>query len=140
MTGETPKIVVAYDGSDPGRRALERGAGLADGASVTVVSVAHLLRPVGRGPGPEPIDPDEVARRDRALEEAKSRLAEKGIEARLVPGIGDPATVLVEEAREWGADLIVVGTRGLNLGERIMLGSVSTKVVHHAPCDVLVVR
>jgi nucleotide-binding universal stress UspA family protein len=134
------KIVIAYDGSESGRRALERGAELANGAAVTVVSVAHLLRPVGRGPGPEPLDPDEVARRDRVLAEAQSLLADKGIEARLVPGIGDPASVLVEEAQEWGADLIVVGTRGLNLGERIMLGSVSTKVVHHAPCDVLVAR
>jgi nucleotide-binding universal stress UspA family protein len=38
------------------------------------------------------------------------------------------------------ADLIIVGTRGLNTAQRLLLGSVSTKVMHHAPCDVLVVR
>jgi nucleotide-binding universal stress UspA family protein len=134
------RIVVGYDGSDAARRALERAAALADGTEVTVVSVVHMLRPVGRGPGPEPLDPEEVARRDRALEESRELLAERGVAARTVEGVGDPAAVLVEEAREWGADLIVVGTRGLGLGERIVLGSVSTKVVHHAPCDVLVVR
>jgi nucleotide-binding universal stress UspA family protein len=134
------KIVVGYDGSDAARRGLERTAALADGAEVTVVSVAHLLRPVGHGPGREPLEPEEMARCDRALDESRAILAEKGIDVRAVRGVGDPASVLVEEARNWEADLIVVGTRGLGPGERIMLGSVSTKVVHHAPCDVLVVR
>ena len=48
--------------------------------------------------------------------------------------------MLVQQAREAGADLIAVGTRGLNAAQRALLGSVSTKVVHHAECDVLVVR
>jgi nucleotide-binding universal stress UspA family protein len=50
------------------------------------------------------------------------------------------AAELVQEAEESGADLIVVGTRGLNAAKRLVLGSVSTNVVQHAPCDVLVVR
>jgi nucleotide-binding universal stress UspA family protein len=57
-----------------------------------------------------------------------------------IEGHGNPADVLVEEAEESGADLIVVGTRGLNAARRLVLGSVSTNVVQHAPCDVLVVR
>jgi nucleotide-binding universal stress UspA family protein len=50
--------------------------------------------------------------------------------------------VLVQEAEESGADLIVVGTRGLSATRRALrlMGSVSTNVIHHAPCDVLVVR
>ena len=48
--------------------------------------------------------------------------------------------MIVQEAEESGADLIVVGTRGLNAAKRLVLGSVSTNVVHHAPCDVLVVH
>jgi nucleotide-binding universal stress UspA family protein len=67
-------------------------------------------------------------------------LGEKGISSRLVEGRGDPADVLVEEAKEAGADLIVVGSRGQNPVARAVLGSVSAKVVHEAPCDVLVVR
>ena len=42
--------------------------------------------------------------------------------------------------RKRARDLIAVGTRGLNAAQRALLGSVSTKVVHHAECDVLVVR
>ena len=47
---------------------------------------------------------------------------------------------VLAEVRESGADLIVIGTRGLNAAQRLILGSVSTNVVHHAHCDVLVVR
>jgi len=135
------KIVVAFDGSDHARRALERAAQLAlEGASVTVVSAVHVRPHTGRGPGHPPVDPDEAAERQQRLDEAETFLSKAGIEVRAVAGVGDPADAIVDEAREWGADLIVVGTRGLGGGQRLVLGSVSTKVLHHAPCDVLVVR
>lgn len=55
--------------------------------------------------------------------------------------IGGPAgQVIVEEAESWGADLIVVGSRGLGAWSRLMLGSVSSAVVHHAKCSVEIVR
>jgi nucleotide-binding universal stress UspA family protein len=53
---------------------------------------------------------------------------------------GDPAAAILEEAETEHADMILVGTRGRNPVERLILGSVSTKVVHGAHCDVLVVR
>jgi nucleotide-binding universal stress UspA family protein len=53
---------------------------------------------------------------------------------------GNPADVILEEARKVGAGLVVVGTGGKNAVERFVLGSVSDKVAHRAPCDVLVVR
>jgi nucleotide-binding universal stress UspA family protein len=53
---------------------------------------------------------------------------------------GAPKQAIVEEAEEWGADLIVVGSHGYGFWERMFLGSVSSAVVHHAPCSVLVVR
>ena len=59
-------------------------------------------------------------------------------EARVVDG--EPRHVIAATAREWGADLIVVGARGLGAFGRLLLGSVSTAVMHHAPCPVLVVR
>ena len=52
---------------------------------------------------------------------------------------GNPEQVIVEIARSWGADLIVVGSHGRGFWGRL-LGSVSDAVVHHAPCSVLVVR
>lgn len=54
--------------------------------------------------------------------------------------IGSPENKIVEAANRMKADLIVVGSHGYNRLERILLGSVSDSVVHHAPCSVMVIR
>lgn len=53
---------------------------------------------------------------------------------------GSPQQVIVEEAESWGADLIVMGSRGLGTWNRLLMGSVSNSVVHHANCSVEIVR
>lgn len=53
---------------------------------------------------------------------------------------GPPREIIVDEADKWGADLIVMGSRGLGAWSRVLLGSVSNAVVHHAKCSVLIVR
>ena len=53
---------------------------------------------------------------------------------------GPPRQVIVEEAERWGADLIIMGSRGLGAWNRLLLGSVSSAVVHHAKCSVEIVR
>lgn len=53
---------------------------------------------------------------------------------------GPPSRVIVEEVERWGADLIIMGSRGLGAWNRLLLGSVSSAVVHHAVCSVEVVR
>jgi len=132
-------IVLAYDGSDPAKRALERTAELADGAAVTVVSAVHILAVSGRAGAV--IDQDEVAERKQELTDAAEYLRAKGIEPKTVEAHGlDVGDAILEEARGAAADLIVVGSSGKNLAERIVLGSVSSKVVHGSPRDVLVVR
>ena len=67
-------------------------------------------------------------------------LRERGIATKLIEARGDPAKLLVTEAKTANADLIIVGTHGRGSLGRSLLGSVGTSVVHHAPCDVLVVR
>jgi nucleotide-binding universal stress UspA family protein len=114
---------------------------IADGATIAVVSSAApalLLRDPAQGVGPE--DPADREARTQALAQAREYLEGKGITGVYVEGHGNPADVIVQEADDSGADLIVVGTRGRNAAQRVLLGSVSTNVVHHAPCDVLVVR
>jgi nucleotide-binding universal stress UspA family protein len=53
---------------------------------------------------------------------------------------GDPRRVIVDEAMQWGADLIIIGARGHSALERWLIGSVAQNVVAHAPCSVEVVR
>jgi len=53
---------------------------------------------------------------------------------------GDPADAILDVAEERGADLIVVGNRGMAGAKRFLLGSVPNKVSHHAPCSVMIIR
>jgi len=134
------KILVAYDGSESAQRALAQAADLAssDGASVSVVSVAEPLPQFGRAGAAMP--PEEEEERRHELADAKETLAAKGVDAKVVERRGDPATLIVDEAEAEGSDVIVVGSRGLNTAQRWLIGSVSSRVVQHAPCNVLVVR
>jgi nucleotide-binding universal stress UspA family protein len=133
-----PIIVVGYDGSDAANRALVRAAQLAlpSRGRVTVVAAAPLLvhfgeAPVGRGEMPQP---------DAILAEAAERLRRLGIESEGIAVPLEPADALIETARDLDAEILVVGTRGRGRAARTALGSVSTAVLHHAPCDVLIVR
>jgi len=133
------RIVVGFDGSDQAREALERAADIAGGATIAVVSSANV-RTFFRGAGLSPVDPADAEAREKALADAREFLEGRGVNGVYIEGHGSPADVIVQEAEESGADLIVVGARGLGAAKRIALGSVSTNVVHHAHCDVLVVR
>lgn len=124
MSAQPRNIVVGYDGSDASRRALDAAADLAGyGSRLAVVSVAP--HPVSENGGP--------------LADARERLLRRHVEARYLEPFGEPAEALVATARELEADLVVVGRRKSSL-QRLVLGSVSAKVVRRAPCDVLVVR
>lgn len=137
-------IVVGYDGSEHADRALDRAIDLAsEGTQLVVVSAARfssLAADPGFAASTSAVDPIDAEAAQANLEKARARLDVRGVQARTVEGHGDAADVIVRQAETDQADLIVVGTRGLNFAQRALLGSVSTKVVHHAPCDVLVVR
>lgn len=77
---------------------------------------------------------DKVARgREIAAEEGAGRVTLQAI-------AGSPADVLLEAAEDFGAEVIVVGSRGLTSAAHFVLGSVASSVSHHAPCDVLIVQ
>jgi universal stress protein A len=67
-------------------------------------------------------------------------LADKNVLVKTELLTGSPESRIVEKAEEINADLIIVGSHGYNRWERLLLGSVSDSVIHHAPCSVLVVR
>ena len=132
------RIIVGYDGSDSARRALDRAAELAGyGTTVTVVSVAPPAYSAGLPAGADAAD---VQRARELLAEARDALALRQVSVTTLDPIGSAAEQIVLAADELGADLVVVGSRNGHAEERAVLGSTSTKVLHHAPCDVLVVR
>jgi nucleotide-binding universal stress UspA family protein len=138
MAVRARSILVGYDGSEAAERALDAAAELAGyGSTLAVVSVA-------RGREDERIEYDgtngSVGRSSALLREARERLLRRQVTARYLEPVGEPAEMLVETARELDADLIVVGRRNQSALQRLVLGSVSAKVVRRAPCDVLVVR
>jgi nucleotide-binding universal stress UspA family protein len=123
MAPRARRILVGYDGSETGRRALHAAADLVGyGSTLTVVSVA---------------DGQAV---DGLLDDAREQLLRRNVTADYVSRSGNPAEELADACRELESDLIVVGRREQGALRRLVLGSVSAQVVNRAPCDVLVVR
>ena len=111
------KIVIGYDGSESADRALDRAAELLDEAVTSSGQRDSHARRQGRG-----FDPIEKEDFERQLVKAKARLADAGIAATTVEGMGDPARVIAEQAKQSGADLIVVGNSHKNILERLLFG------------------
>jgi nucleotide-binding universal stress UspA family protein len=131
------KILLAYDGSEPARTALEQTIELAKSfdAEVAVISVVPVH------PGRVPIDPwDDRTVHAEELLEARRLLQEAGIEATLIEPGGDPAKTIERIAEERDYDTIVIGSRGLGLVARALQGSVSEHVAANAHATVVVAR
>ena len=131
------RILVAYDGGEPGRRALDTAIEMARGigALISVVSVVPVH------PGRTPIDPwdDQQVHRE-ALAEARTVLETAGIAADYLEPAGDPARVIEALVDDFGYDVVVVGSRGLGTVARFMQGSVSEHVATHANATVVIAR
>ncbi len=139
-------IVVGFDGSDASRHAVGRAVGLARALGSRLVLVTVVAPPtvfLGELLVPEVIDLSAVVEPAKKQLEALAREIREttGVEAEPVILMGDPADELVNYAEENGCDLIVVGRRGRGGLERLILGSVSSKIVSISHrVDVLVVE
>jgi nucleotide-binding universal stress UspA family protein len=125
------KIVWATDGSESADRALPLAKSLAsnEGASLLVL---HASSPSGGEDDP---------RQSKIAEQVKE-LTDAGVNASLTvvsSEVNGPAHALAEAAREEGAEVIVMGTRGHTPLTGLLLGSVTQRLLHIAPCPVLVV-
>jgi len=138
-------ITVGIDGSDGARRALgwAMKEAAAHHAPLTVVTV-HEVAASGWTGNPVILSPDEAAvekarlAAEESVAKAAAQLGESqppSVTVRAVNGFA--ARELIEASRE--ADLLVVGSRGSGGFARLMVGSVSDQVVHHAYCPVVVV-
>ena len=134
------RITLATDGSDASAKALafvlttfqpDRSTGR--GGRVPIhVSVIHVMAPI-KYPGLK-------AAGYRLVEESVRKLIKAGFTAEPLCQLGKPAEEIMKVASKQHADLIVIGAKGLGAIARFLLGSVSTRVVQHAHCAVLVVR
>jgi nucleotide-binding universal stress UspA family protein len=141
-------IVVGTDGSDTARKAVHEAVELARsiGASVDIVSAYEpvpnqRLREEARQ-APEDLQWTINQREDvdATLREAVEEHEGSGVALETFARQGDPADAILDVAEERGADLIVVGNKGMTGAKRFLLGSVPNKVSHHAPCSVLIIR
>jgi nucleotide-binding universal stress UspA family protein len=144
-------IVVGTDGSSTAERAVDVAGELGRrlGAEVHVVTAYQPVRSAmlagvgamgGSVPPPAWLGDDERVAAEEVVRRAGERLAQAGISATQVARLGEPADALLVLAEEIGADLIVVGNRGMTGVRRYLLGSVADRVAHHAPCSVHIVH
>jgi nucleotide-binding universal stress UspA family protein len=148
-------VLITTDGSEQSLKAARYLRSLLDPASLDRITVLAVVRPLAAVPFASDFGEEEhVAQQadddpggysfHRAAEEAVERVAEELREMTsnvdtIVRG-GAPADQIIRAADELEADLIVVGGRGKGAVEAILLGSVAYRVLHHAPCPVLVTR
>jgi nucleotide-binding universal stress UspA family protein len=144
------KILLAYDGSEYAQKASEIAMKLAKihDAELEVVHVRPQLIAAALYENPVFVDPAISLETEAFLKQRAEEIINKAADVIKDAGIkyttqiltGDPADEICKEAEKQKTDLIVIGSRGLNPVSRFFLGSVSSKVVNHAPCSVTVVR
>jgi nucleotide-binding universal stress UspA family protein len=109
-----------------------------------VLSVAEVIQPAMVGMVPDVVVPEVQIRSEAEAKasatQAATRLLSCGLDAKGIALEGDPETAITDYAREWGADLIVVGSHDRSLAERLLSGNIPEKVLKHAPCSVLVIK
>jgi nucleotide-binding universal stress UspA family protein len=135
------RILIAYDGSEPAERAFDFALSLSR-AYQSELFVFAVARP------PEPADDVET---EAILEYAEEhfklqfsdlerRASQHGVKAHFSTAVGHPVEQILFQAETNRIDHIVVGSRGKNMFQRLLLGSVSSQLVDHARCSVTVVR
>ena len=143
------RILLAVDGSPSADRACDLVASLAwpEGTLVRVVAALDVGPALWGGPwipavpaDADLLEADAVRELSAVLERARERVVSAGMAVEIELLRGSPRLAIVEEAKLWQPDLTVVGSRGHGPIESALLGSVSSAVVDHGVCPVLVAR
>jgi len=141
-------IVVGTDGSATATEAVRQAVELAQsvGAKIQLVSAyepvssARLREEARQAPADLEWSVNEREDVDATLADAAEIAEGAGVPVERFARQGEPADAILDVAEEAGADLIVVGNKGMTGARRFLLGSVPNKVSHHAPCSVLIIR
>jgi nucleotide-binding universal stress UspA family protein len=145
------KILIATDGSEFSKAATAMACEILagqPGATVAIVSAYDMPASTGAEPyvGSPRVYQELIDDLKRMAEDAISSSREmiekrfSKIKIQVEAKMGRPAEVIIDAARRWEADMIIIGSHGHGFWNRALLGSVSSAVVHHAHCPVLVVR
>jgi nucleotide-binding universal stress UspA family protein len=146
------KILFATDGAKQSEAAAEmlKTFAFSDGDEIKIVSVVDMAVPMAidiyGGYLPDTNELEKTARENAAklLEATEARIksyfTDKNVMVSSEVLFGSPESRIVETAEAIHPDVIVLGSHGYSRWERLLLGSVSDSVVHHAPCSVLIVR
>ena len=144
--GGVRTVLTATDFSDTAVDTAETAARLVcDRPEASRIVLVHVIEPIviyeeyGMTAAPV-ITEQDVEQARVSLEKTAQPLRDHGFAVETVVREGYPASSIQDEARERSAHLIAVGTHGRQGLERLMLGSVAERIVHHAPCPVLSVR
>lgn len=143
------KVLVGYDGSEHANGAIRVGAEFAEkyGGELLLLAVfnpAALYAIQAFTPAAvltqHMIEKDALTWQEGVEKSVKDILTSQQTDYRFLREIGNPVEKILAVAEREKVDMIVVGSRGRGGFERLLLGSVSDAVVHHAPCSVLIVR
>jgi nucleotide-binding universal stress UspA family protein len=159
---EFQRILVGVDDSDLGQAVLERSLALAQACKarlhlfhcLMVEAIAEpIIPPISGGIadlGTYPGLVDNVYLVQQMQEQESQAItllkkysdiaSQQGVSTEFSHQVGEPGRALCQIAKDWSADLIVIGRRGRSGFAEAFLGSVSNYVVHHAPCSVLVIQ
>jgi len=140
ITGLT-KIILATDGSEHSERALREAVSLAKTCGTRLYAVTVIeMNAEYAALAPKAVEKAEVEAK-QFLDEVKKCAAKENIECDIIALHGeDVAEVLVGQAEKLSADMIVMGRHGRKKGLRkLFMGSVTSNLISHAPCKVLVV-
>jgi len=137
-------ILVAVDGSQSSQRAVEFAASLA-AATDASLALLHVLSPEEHSlAGASALSQEDLSKRTQQaaapILDAARNIAGEHLVVTTDVRRGHPADEIVAYAAQITADLIVMGSRGLSDLQSLLLGSVSSSVVQHAPCSVTIVR
>lgn len=142
------KILVGTDGSPTSLLSVKEAAQLAKASNAELVilcayqplDVATIEKWKAEAPAELSWRFTGSAVAEEAATKGVTAAAEEGVKARTRVEEGEAADTLINAAETEGADLIVVGNRGMSGATRFLLGSVPNKVSHHAPCDLMIVK
>jgi nucleotide-binding universal stress UspA family protein len=139
------KIVLAVDDSKFSEAAAKSLAGQFRSQD-TEVRVLHVVEPIVISEPPQmsagyyPELEDQLPQAREIVDRVAKTLSSAGFRVTTSVATGDARSIILENAAEWNADLIVLGSHGRKGLERFFLGSVSEAVARHARCSVLIVR